>query len=494
MNKFKHLLRKKIMWIVLALVLLYLLLSIPGPGPKPPAPSLKKAFLWNQDHMWSALEKKFREARELGCEKLEEPVDLGISEIEGFLATLETSSLGPEEDIFYRLENQLFNLAPMIGACPERLPDYIALFGRVRQAVKQQSRSWDMNLEPSRHCLYRLLYGGRAALEEVMLQAPPAATPPLVKGEAVPSSTPMASILGVNIHSGDILVSRGGAPTSALISRGNDYPGNFSHIALVHVDEKTHLVSIIEAHIEIGVAIADLEAYLKDKKLRVMVMRPRADLPALVKDPMLPHKAASYALKQARERHIPYDFGMDYTDRSKLFCSEVASAAYGQFGVTLWMGISSISSPGLVSWLGAFGVEHFETQEPSDLEYDPQLQVVAEWRDRETLYNDHLDNAVIDVMLEGAEKGEALTYKWYLLAPARVMKAYSALLSLFGGAGPIPEGMSATAALKNEDFSGKHKALKEQLSLRAKVFKKEKGYTPPYWELINLARAVKEKG
>ena len=37
------------------------------------------------------------------------------------------------------------------------------------------------------------------------------------------------------------------------------------------------------------------------------------------------------------------------------------------------MGISRISSPGVARWLAAFGVRRFETQEPSDLEYDPQL-------------------------------------------------------------------------------------------------------------------------
>jgi hypothetical protein len=56
--------------------------------------------------------------------------------------------------------------------------------------------------------------------------------------------------------------------------------------------------------------------------------------------------------------------------------------------MALWMGISHISSPGLRKWLSAFGVTHFETQEPSDLEYDPQLVVVAEWRDPETLRKD----------------------------------------------------------------------------------------------------------
>ena len=40
----------------------------------------------------------------------------------------------------------------------------------------------------------------------------------------------------------------------------------------------------------------------------------------------------------------------------------------------------------VVNWLSDFGVEHFITQMPADLEYDPQLSVVAEWRDPETLF------------------------------------------------------------------------------------------------------------
>ncbi|MGH7495927.1 MAG: hypothetical protein ACREOO_26535 [bacterium] len=122
----------------------------------------------------------------------------------------------------------------------------------------------------------------RAALEEAMLQTPAEGLPALAWREHEPSQTPATKILGVTIHSGDILVSRGGAPTSALIARGNDYPGNFSHIALVHVDEQTSLASIIEAHIERGVAMATLEEYLRDKKLRVMVLRLRLDFQLLI--------------------------------------------------------------------------------------------------------------------------------------------------------------------------------------------------------------------
>jgi hypothetical protein len=399
-----------------------------------------------------------------------------------------SARLDPGSVLFDEIERNAFDLAPMVAACPERTPDYVRLLVKVRSVVKAQSRHWEMRQEATRARMYRLLYGGRAALEEVMLQAPPGLVAAVVRCDDEPSATPSAEVLGVTVHSGDILVSRGGAPTSALIARGNDYPGNFSHIALLHVDDRTRAISVVEAHIERGVAVSSLADYLKDVKLRVMVLRLRSDLPEAVADPLLPHRAATAALEETRRRHIPYDFQMDFTDHSRLFCSEVASAAYGRFGVNLWMGISRISAPGLARWLSGFGVRHFETQEPSDLEYDPQLAVVAEWRDPETLFADHVDNAVVDAMLEGAEGGEALDLPLPLLPLARAAKAYSSLLNAVGAVGPVPEGLSAAGALRNRQFSRTQRAIKERVLVRAAEFERERGYRPPYWKLIEFAR------
>jgi hypothetical protein len=348
-----------------------------------------------------------------------------------------------------------------------------------------------MNSPTARDQIYRLLFGTRTAIEEVILQSKDTSPPALIMATDELSATPSANFMGVIIHSGDILVSRGGAPTSALIARGNDYPGNFSHVALVDVDENTGLVSIIESHIEKGVAVASIDDYLRDTKLRILILRLRADNPAVIADPMLPHKAAGIALQRARNEHIPYDFAMDFHDNKKLFCSEVASDAYSQVGITLWMGLSNISSPGIRSWLAAFGVKHFETQEPSDLEYDPQLRVVAEWYDPELLYKDHLDNAVIDVMLEGADTGETLHYDWYKLPIARLAEIYSRVVNIWGGIGPIPEGMDAAAALKNDHFSKRHAEIKKKLIRMADDFEQINGYRPPYWELVKLARQAK---
>jgi hypothetical protein len=214
----------------------------------------------------------------------------------------------------------------------------------------------------------------------------------------------------------------------------------------------------------------------------------RADLPQIVVDPMLPHKAATHAMQEALSQHIQYDFAMDYTDPSKRFCSEVASAAYQPFGVKLWTGMSHLSSPGATAWLSALSVSHFTTQEPADLEYDPQLRVVAEWRGPETLFKDHVDNAVIDAMLERADAGEQLGYNRWLLPMARVVKAYSVAKNWFGAVGPIPEGMSPTVALRVARLKQYHAALRERMLERVEQFKAEHNYVPPYWELVRFAR------
>jgi len=482
---------KLILSMLSSLVFLYILLLIPSPAPPPPPSGEANPFVWNQDNYWSYLESRFLVAREIGRVALADSIYNGLAKIETLLDSCRHVSDGPSSLLLTDIEKSIFELCPFVAVQADQLPALIELRNRLRAIVKNQSRHWDLESAESRDRLYRLLFGARTAIEEVILQTGTDLAPALMICNNEPSVTPSAKISGITIHSGDILVSRGGAPTSGLIARGNDYPGNFSHVALVYVDENTGEVSIIESHIECGVAIASVDKYLKDTKLRILVLRLRADHPAVLANPMLPHEAAGLSLQRARSEHIPYDFEMDFKDNHKLFCSEVASNAYSQMGIQLWMGISNISSAGIRSWLAAFGVKHFITQEPSDLEYDPQLTVVAEWYNPETLYKDHLDNAVIDVMLEGAEQGEQLGYDWYKLPLARVLKGYSFINNLWGGVGPVPEGMDAAAALRNDRFSKRHAAIKARLVQLAGDFQQSRGYHPPYWELVKLARLAK---
>ena len=470
-----------------ALVAAALLCLPASEGVPAPAPARGGAFVWDRDAYWRALEERFTEERAEGCARIAPRSARDIAELDRRIRALAAHPLAPDDTAFDAVDRALLGLGTEVAACPEHEREYLALHPRWRDVVKTQSEPWDPAALATRRRLYVSLYGARAASEEVLIQHPDSALALYVAASA-PSATPAAIVRGVTIHSGDILVSRGGYPTSALIARGNDYPGNFSHVALAYVDSATHDVQVIEAHIERGVAISSAEQYLADKKLRVMVMRPRADLPALVRDPLLPHRAAGAMLARARRSHIPYDFAMDYHDSSALFCSEVASAAYAGEGLTLWRGPSTITNPGLRRWLASFGVRHFETEEPSDIEYDPQLVVAAEWRDPEQLLRDHIDNAVIDVMLERAERGEAIAYPWYELPLYRLAKAYSVILNAFGAIGPIPEGMGAAAALRNSAFSERQRLLASHTVLLAGLSARREGHPPPYWRLVALAR------
>jgi hypothetical protein len=482
---------KRILYFIAIFGVIYLLLLIPDSKEKKAAVETgKKAFVSNRDVQWLQMEDLFRRARQMDKAGLDSFINIYTFVAEKKLEALQNKNAVAQDTGWVKAENNFFILASLIAVKQDKIPWMTGYYNRFRNLVKQQSQQWNMSDPAARNMVYALLYGTRAAVEEVLLQSDSLnfSAEMMVKKEK--SSTPVTSIFGIEVHSGDLLVSRGGAEVSALISRGNDYPGNFSHIALIYVDEKTKVPFLIEAHIEKGVAIASVTQYVKDKKLRFMVMRPRADLPQMLADSMLPQKAAQLMFNKANGPHIPYDFKMNFNDTTEMFCSEVASYAYRKNGLQVWKYPSSISSPGVVNWLHDFGVENLVTQMPSDLEYDPQLAVVAEWRDPETLFKDHIDNAVMDALLEKANKGKTIDYNIWQLPIVRFIKGYCIIKNMFGKIGMIPEGMSATRALKNQTFVAMHTTVKNKTMQLAQDFIKQNDYRPPYWQLVKFAETA----
>ncbi len=480
--------KKILLYTLLALVGIYGLLLIPGSNSiNIESEGNSVPFVWNQDDRWDELEDQFLETK-ANIELINNgTIDVYLGNLNELLSNLDGEEFSPFDPRLEEMLNNFFEIAPLIATQEIQDKDFFEVYNRARRIIKEESVNWDINQLETRVALYKVLYGMRATVEEVLLQSDEEIEPVLyVKEEE--SATPSTNILGIKVHSGDLLVSRGGAEVSALISRGNDFPGNFSHVALIYVEEGTNMPYVIEAHIERGVAIASAEEYVNDRKLRFMVLRPRADLSEIQANPMLPHIAAKQMFEEAKSRHIPYDFKMNFFDSEAMFCSEVGSYAYKNEGIQLWQSESTISSYGVVTLLNTFGVENFVTQMPSDLEYDPQLSVVAEWRNSEALFDDHLYNAVIDAMLECADKGKEIEYNHFLLPAVRVMKGYSLLKNQFGAIGPVPEGMNATQAVKSDAFISRHEYLKEETRRLSEEFEKKNGYTPPYWELVKLAR------
>ena len=350
-------------------------------------------------------------------------------------------------------------------------------FGRpvVDDETKADRRKWS-----------RSVFRRDSAEESLIQRNANAKFPPYVYRDVPSANVPAKRIRGVRIQSGDVLLSRGAAPTSALISRASDEPSVFSHAAIVHIseaeDEQDRTATVIEAHIESGLGTTSLGDYLGDGKRRLLVLRYDTT-------ERLPHVAAEFALKKAKGAHVAYDFAMDQNDPSKVFCSEVPYEAYRSVGIGLWRKKATFSHQGARRWLTRIGVKNFETLAPGAAENDSKLIPVAEWFDSEELFLDHVDNVVADTLLSAADKGLSLDYAWYKLPFARLAKVYSVLLETFGNVGPIPEGMSADAALRVEELRKMHRSLAAKL-LELKPSDPELKY-PPLWELYEHAASAR---
>jgi hypothetical protein len=460
-------------------------------GVTAPATADNTGFAWQRDALFQSLEQVFEQAR---GRPLAQVRDEFVRLARGVRASLAAIKAGGPTNHFKTLralEESQFRLAALAAAHEPLLAETSALLTETRLAVMRAAVRWPIERADVHEAIYRVVYGGRTAIEEALLQQRAAALPALTLLENIPSEAPSALIEGVRVHSGDIILSRGDAPTSALIARGNPFPGNFSHVALVHVDAGSGKVTVIESLIERGAVLTPADEFLKEKRYRLLLLRLRPDHPALRADPLAAHRAADAMREKIRAQRVPYDFGMNWNDPSRLFCSEVVHHAYRAAGVDLWAYKPTLTARGLVRWLGDMGVTNFTTLIPSDLEYDPRLAPVAEWRNADALRADRLDNITLDVLLEAAERGDRLGYAPHVYLPGGVVKLWSRLESTLGVTPTIPEGMTVATALRVRSLMKTvHPRLRTAIARADDYFRTERGYPAPYWTLTDLARQI----
>jgi hypothetical protein len=203
----------------------------PAAPPDVDLPAETAAFRWDADELFAALEAEFTRA---GATELGEATDVldGLETEGSALLSRVAGSDEPPFDALARLSSLQFELAVQGAAHPSLLPRAENFFVGSRLTLMKAATVWPTD-RATHEALYRVLFGGRMALDEALIQAGTDALAPLLHIEDIPSSTPSILVEGVRIHSGDVLLSRGGAPTSALIARGNDFPNTFSHAALL---------------------------------------------------------------------------------------------------------------------------------------------------------------------------------------------------------------------------------------------------------------------
>jgi hypothetical protein len=184
----------------------------------------------------------------------------------------------------------------------------------------------------------------------------------------------------LDFRSGDVLLVRGTKHNSAAIARIGDVDSQFSHVAIVHVDEngRSHLV---ESLIESGAGIQPLQAALAHRMARAVLFRHR--------DPEVAARASRLIYEHVRRanetggRPILYDFTMKLAGAERMFCSKLVRIAY------LDASDGKVKLPAFTTRFNAtnrdfyrrIGVKAEESFAPGDVEIEPAFDLVAEWQD-----------------------------------------------------------------------------------------------------------------
>jgi hypothetical protein len=201
-----------------------------------------------------------------------------------------------------------------------------------------------------------------------------------------------------DLRSGDIILSRGAAFTSAAISSLGEFDTQFSHMSVVYKDPQGKFWTV-EAHIEIGSVVRPLDkGHIADKNARTAFYR--------FDDEELAAKAAKYIFERVKnttektKKNVNYDFAFDQEDSSELFCSEIAShsfdkASNGEVKLPLFRSRLLVKKPKFVNQLGITVASSFI---PADIEVDPRFTLMAEWTDPNRIDDLLRKDAILQVM------------------------------------------------------------------------------------------------
>ncbi len=296
---------------------------------------------------------------------------------------------------------------------------------------------------------------------------------------------------------GDIMIARGPSFFSAMISRIGDVSSQFSHVIMVHVDKDTKKVETIEAYVGTGTGIYDIETALKNENVRLLLLR--------AKDPVLASNAADIMYARAKTaiaagHPIPYDYKFDFVDHSKLSCAEVAlwgfqSASEGKVMLPFYPSHISTNE----SLLSRIGMKPGNTFAPGDLEVDPRLDMVMEWRDLRFTRDSRVKDSIMTSMLNWVDNDEYKlhdTFKsdiaGWVVWPARrtfLWPLVQKILKIPDFGKDVPRGLFQSLELLNQIGE----VFLNEMKTEDAAYEKKTGWPMTYQDLYAGLEAYREK-
>lgn len=213
-----------------------------------------------------------------------------------------------------------------------------------------------------------------------------------------------------DLKSGDVILSRGNAFSSAAIARIGESDFQFSHLSFIYRDQQdNNKMYTTEAHIEIGSVVAPMDDHIASKNARSVVFRYKdASLAAAASE----HMYQRVKNQSATGKNIEYDFGMNYKDDSKLFCSEIISSGFHAIKPEngFLPKYKSKFTLGMIPFLNNIGIpvnkeniQSYEVFSPGDIQFDPQFDLVLEWRNPKKMEQSRLKDFILTKLFEKME-------------------------------------------------------------------------------------------
>lgn len=254
------------------------------------------------------------------------------------------------------------------------------------------------------------------------------------------SDKDFAKRLGINIQSGDLLVTRAKSAVSGTIARMSDIPGQHSHMILFYKDPATQDVWTLEVLLESNIRVRPLDELFDRPLGRMILFRAKPDYREKFVE------AAELMWTMIRERpwkkdlEFIYDYELDGEECRPKDLVDIASLigwseAYPVCDCMEIICTGMIERP--LSWIAPeldfprfpsrleslpesfktmVGLEADEFFFPVDLEVDPHVDLVAEWRDPRVLRELQLVDLVWTSMLAWMSDPQLN----YVFQPARV--------------------------------------------------------------------------
>jgi len=225
-------------------------------------------------------------------------------------------------------------------------------------------------------------------------------------GSAKGDALEQLDILCAGVRTGDVLITRAPKLSSAGVAHFCAEGGQYSHTLVVSVEPDG--VHVVAAYMEHGATTQKLEDFLRENHCcRIAVVRHV--------DGDLAEEVGRAAFRRiAHGPQVPYDDVFDSNDPGELYCSEIPRWAYGELvgrEPTLPRHPSPSGRRARSAIHASIGVDVPWLCSPVDYLVDPNLRLVAEWRDPAAIQLMRRQDAAIEAPMRWIDQHD------YVLSP-----------------------------------------------------------------------------